>query len=889
MRRRYKQDNTLSLFSQPVTSPTTLRQDYDALSKMGMLNRDIPEYIEENLNSVFKLREYQKEAIARFIHYLEQYPARIKPSQLLFHMATGSGKTLLMAANILYLYDKGYRNFLFFVNSTNIIEKTRDNFLNTNSSKYLFNEKIRFGDKEIKIREVSNFETSNIDDINILFTTIQGLHSYMNVPRENVLTYEDFKDKKIVIISDEAHHINAWTRNKLSKEESIAKTTWEYTVMRIFNANTENIMLEYTATVDLEHPAIYDKYRDKLIYEYTLREFRQDGYSKEVKVLEADLDNIDRMLQAVILSQYRRKIAEKNKIHLKPVILFKSKTIKESEQNAEEFYEKISNLTVKDIHRVKAQSAGTILEKAFVYFKKESISFENLVTELKEDFSDEKCILLDSENIDKEKQLKLNSLEDKNNEIRAIFAVNMLNEGWDVLNLFDIVRLYDTRDGKWLKDGTYIPGRTTLSEVQLIGRGARYFPFNLNEEDDKFKRKFDQDPESDMKIVEELYYHSSHRPKYILELKAVLRQSGIMPPQEPTTIHLRVKEDIKKTDFWGNGFIFVNEKVEADRSKIRDINDIDVSKTYGPVELKTGFIRDRTIFVDEIRTENDKITKQLELGFFNKSIIRKATSKLEFYKFSNLRKYFPSLNSMDEFIESLKQIKVDIRSSREKLNNLTPDDKLDVCLTVLKQLELQIKTDYTEYKGTKLFVPNRIKNVVKDKTLNINVGDYSDRELGRPMSNPAHENLRLNLSNKEWYVYNENYGTSEEKYFVQFINGVIDDLKEKYSEIYLIRNANLFKIYRFSDGKAAEPDFVLFLRERGRRKIIQYQLFIEPKGTHLLKTDQWKEDFLKEIEDVYKLQILAENADYKLIGMPFYNENIKSNFINIFKEKLNLK
>jgi len=53
-------------------------------------------------------------------------------------------------------------------------------------------------------------------------------------------------------------------------------------------------------------------------------------------------------------------------------------------------------------------------------------------------------MLLDSENVDEEKQLKLNSLETINNEIRAIFAVNMLNEGWDVLNLFDIVRLYDT-------------------------------------------------------------------------------------------------------------------------------------------------------------------------------------------------------------------------------------------------------------------------------------------------------------------------------------------------------------------------------------------------------------------------------------------------------------
>ena len=44
-----------------------------------------------------------------------------------------------MAGLILYLYQQGYRNFLFFVNSTNIIDKTRDNFLNDTSVKYLFN------------------------------------------------------------------------------------------------------------------------------------------------------------------------------------------------------------------------------------------------------------------------------------------------------------------------------------------------------------------------------------------------------------------------------------------------------------------------------------------------------------------------------------------------------------------------------------------------------------------------------------------------------------------------------------------------------------------------------------------------------------------------------
>ncbi|NJN33179.1 MAG: hypothetical protein HC817_01930 [Saprospiraceae bacterium] len=78
-------------------------------------------------------------------------------------------------------------------------------------------------------------------------------------------------------------------------------------------------------------------------------------------------------------------------------------------------------------------------------------------------------------NDDKEKaklQIQLNTLESADNPIRAVFAVDKLNEGWDVLNLFDIVRLYETRDAKGNK-----PGKGTAAEAQLIGRGARYCPF----------------------------------------------------------------------------------------------------------------------------------------------------------------------------------------------------------------------------------------------------------------------------------------------------------------------------------------------------------------------------------------------------------------------------
>ena len=93
------------------------------------------------------------------------------------------------------------------------------------------------------------------------------------------------------------------------------------------------------------------------------------------------------------------------------------------------------------------------------------IEFDNLLLEIKEDFKEENLLLVDGNNISPDKQLKLNSLEAKDNEFRVVFAVDMLNEGWDVLNLFDIVRLYETRDS-----GHGKVGKTTMQEAQLIGR-----------------------------------------------------------------------------------------------------------------------------------------------------------------------------------------------------------------------------------------------------------------------------------------------------------------------------------------------------------------------------------------------------------------------------------
>lgn len=107
----------------------TLRME---LGKQQIERVKMPSSFSTALNPMMRLRQYQTEAFQYFLSYWENdFEGKAAKPQLLFHMATGSGKTLIMAGIILYLYEKGYRNFLFFVNSGNVIEKTKDNFFNS--------------------------------------------------------------------------------------------------------------------------------------------------------------------------------------------------------------------------------------------------------------------------------------------------------------------------------------------------------------------------------------------------------------------------------------------------------------------------------------------------------------------------------------------------------------------------------------------------------------------------------------------------------------------------------------------------------------------------------------------------------------------------------------
>lgn len=849
-----------------------LYQQIDALKQAGFLE-DLPEYIESNLNSNIVLRDYQEEAFRYFITYVESNLIRNKQIHTLFHMATGSGKTVIMTGLILYFYAQGYRNFLFFVNQNNILDKTKANFIEHSSNKYLFAENIELMGEQIQVKDVIDFKYYDKDAINICFTSIQKLHMDLNIPEENSLDINDFADEKVVLISDEAHHINTITKGLTKSQKASIEDnakSWEYTIEKIFRANRDNVLLEFTATADLKDPNVERKYLDKVVYDYTLSKFRESGYTKDFQNMQGDYDRWTRTLLALVLSEYRRHLFGDGGQNIKPVVLLKSNKIPESKAFYEVFYQRLNNLAVDEIIRFK-DSDNKYLRNAIQYFLKKDSSLSSLVRDLQLGFSQENSMILNSKNKSEEKakQRAVNSLEDKDNPYRIIFTVDMLNEGWDVLNLFDIVRLYETRDGKNGK-----PGKTTVSEAQLIGRGARYCPFQMEEEQPRNKRKYDLDLTNENRILETLLYHSMQDSRYISELRYALKQTGLIADSAMELEYI-LKREFKESDFYQNAYVFSNKKVEKSRNRVTGI-DKKIQTSFFLYKVPTGSSVIFNLFnEDSISSGGTLETFQYKFKDIPLNITEDAMGNFEALKFNILKSYFPNLKSKREFLQGdnyLGNITLQIETPYKKMRAV---DLYEGSMRVLRDISLYIQKIKTQYEGTKEFYASNIRSVLKDKKIYVE-NPHGDG-LGISQAMIACED-NMNLANESWYVYNDNFGTTEEKAFIKYFSGVVSGLRKEYDEVYLVRNERIpaLAIYEFDTGERFEPDFLLFLQKKGTDGYLQEQIYIEPKGSHLLEKDKWKEDFLLRIEEQgIPTKTHVDDNEYRIIGLPFFNKEFR--------------
>ena len=813
----------------------------------------------------FELRPYQKQAFENFITHFES-SNRPRPTQVLFHMATGSGKTLIMAGLMLYLYKQGYRNFLFFVNLSNIVEKTRENFRNPESTKYLFADEIVLDGERIRVNQVDNFQYADKDAINICFATTQGLHMDMWMAKENGMSFDDFDEQKVVLISDEAHHLNVDTKKKMSSDEESSYHSWEQTVKNIFSRNADNILLEFTATCDLANPAIRAAYENKIIFDYALAKFYNDRYSKDIITLRSDLTIMERALQALVLSQYR--------LSIKPVVLFKAAKIADSKDFMADFIETVKSLTGAQLRDLSNAVNNEVMHTAFSYFANNGISFDTLAAELRDDFSEEHCVSVNDDKDATQKQILLNSLEDADNPYRAIFEVKKLDEGWDVLNLFDIVRLYETR-----QSGSKKLSPATIAEAQLIGRGARYCPFRIDEEQPKFQRKYDENVTNELRVCETLYYHCQNDHRYVTELRDALREIGL-DTDKIVQCEYVLKDDFKATEIYQRGLIFLNDREVKDRKDVRGLTPTVRDDIYR-FQVATGASGVDSVMVEtskgvdlvvELKTAHMTIK---EIAAINYAVVNKALMKYPIFKFNTLRSYFPNVTSTRQFItddEYLGTVRIDIQSKDE---HPTMETLYAAVFYVLGKIAGSISGIEETYRGTKAFRARNVRDVFRNKT--VNYTDPHDGGIGISQNDPSVRNdWKIDLSTEDWFAYTDNYGTSEEKAFVAYFRGYVADLRRIYNCIYLVRNEREFHIYSFEDGERFEPDYVLFLQRDKTDGFEQLQIFIEPKGTQLLEKDAWKERFLLQLKtEAVPVTVFVDDNDYKIWGFHFFNQDTR--------------
>lgn len=841
----------------------------------SMNPHEVPYYVKSNLKD--ELRHYQEEAFRRFQFMQDDafasgiINAGYCRKHLFFNMATGSGKTMVMASLMLYLYKEfNYQNFIFLVNTDAIIKKTHENMLNSSSSKYLFNPSGIFIDGEqIMIQEVENFPT--VKDKNTIYlklTTIQKIHGELIKPGENDISLESLQEEDIIILGDEAHHFNASTKDEKKKKES-----WEKTIInKMLYLRNGNKLLEFSATINMDDKNISEKYIDKIIYKYDLGEFMLDGYSKNVLRLQSSENDDEKMKDALLLSQYRKLIAKENGIsYFKPIIMFKSSIIKISEQKQQDFNTIIENLSVESLSKYIKQrkttvSSNSTLYKVFSYFLEQDL--DSVIRGIQEDFEPKNILNANEKNmLSVDNAVLLNSLENINNPIRVIFAVAKLNEGWDVLNLYDIVRI---------SEGAGVTRNATDSEAQLVGRGARYFPYEY-EGEKSFKRRFDN-VNSDLRILETLHYHTINEKGYLANLEKSMNAVNLISSSDETVkvLSTKLKPSFKKSNVYKQGCLFVNESRETTPEDYNSLEKFTISKVW-----ETEYIGS-TVETDYQGNPNDNSDVQREWEYLtvDKRFFKKALQRNPFFRFVNIKKYLPLLQSKDELINSEQYFKgVSIKVSLPKgehLSDLSAMEKLEIIDKFLVYCEEKIRRNHKKKIGLKVFKPVLVKETLKDY------------EVVVPKYETGHITQKIvlhTMKGKDWFVYTDAIMNGLEYSMVELIGSFIDELEAKYKQVYLIRNdekATRYKLTEFDGSRGFMPDFILYLENEE----FVYQVFVEPKGEDREKEDAWKQKMLYAMNDS-DIEFIGEDDNIRLVGVKFYNNKNKQQFVKELSEKIN--
>ncbi|MEA4840098.1 MAG: DEAD/DEAH box helicase family protein [Bacteroidales bacterium] len=330
-----------------------------------------------------------------------------------FSIATGIGKTRLMAACIIYLYlKKGIRHFFVLAPNLTLYEKLIRDFSDVSYPKYVFrgiaelvnNQPIVItGENYDQAKSLFSEHEIQINVFNIAKFNSDSKETKKGAPRIKRLSeylgqsYYEFLSKldDLVILMDEAHRYHADASKKAINELHPV------------------LGLEMTATPMDEKGKAFKN----IVYEYNLAQALSDGkYVKNPTVA-------------------KRKNFERGSLTEKELDVLKLEDAISIHENAKlhlELYAKDNDLPV---------------VKPFILVVCKNIQHATDTVELLENEMFDgrykgKVLQIDSSTKkDEEVDRLFVSLEEADNQIEIVVHVNMLKEGWDVTNLYTIVPL----------------------------------------------------------------------------------------------------------------------------------------------------------------------------------------------------------------------------------------------------------------------------------------------------------------------------------------------------------------------------------------------------------------------------------------------------------------
>ncbi len=597
---------------------------------------------------------------------------------------------------------------------------------------------------------------------------------------------------------------------------------------------------------------------------YTLKEFSEDKFCKNIYSLSYENKELEtRFLGACVSSLYKELLAQHHNIeNFKPCILFKSERIEESKKNQEHFNTFLENLSPLDLENFFHYSRNAFFKDAKNFFDKQNYT-PNLTAFLQTKFKKSVQINTNNEKELEKGMLLLNSLEDRDNPKRVVFSVDKLNEGWDVLNLFDIVRLKNKASQK-----------DTTKDAQLIGRGARYYPFSYNDfkpnRIEFYQRKFDLF--NPLSALERLDYHAVYDSEFIAQLKKDLKEIGlgfIDENKEKQTIPLTPTKHFKC-------YYASNTKDKNKNLFNKDYTDHVIVKLQSLHVPLFGFIvhEKKVDFKEENKGDTTyyipHTLDKIPINYFLKAL------NLKNLDFKTLKKAFKkhAFNNKVEFIKQyISPLKTNFHKSQKFDNN-----------------EILLKLA--------VYIIENLKDTLLKEQDKPSVSELELKEFETHNKSLSASELEKDIPFYEWLLFKDmrKLDSDLERGFLNFINNHKEVLDKKFKEWCVLRNDHFTELKVFCNiedspyyAQGFEPDFILFAQTHSD-EFLGFTCYMEAKGEHLEPSNAWKKEFLKTLENT---ALKSRNKKLDLKGLPFFtlhnnkavNSEFKTAFNQTFKDK----